>query len=278
MTLVRPSRVFSVDEYVAFSSMPGPWDLPYISKSFDVVIAAVEKHELAYDPRELRVERFIHLPVPDYMGPSLWQLYYAAKTATKMAEEGKRVLIHCMGGRGRSATLAAGYLVYRYGFSARRAIMTVRRIRPGAVESAWQRGVLRAFEAALTVGEERLEPFYGDGVAGDLLRLAGQAAEAITASGLGSMGLALEVVEAALAAGRAGAGSGRAATLVGKLLSVLDSSKAFAEIDIVEDEEGYTLYLRCTSYTEFCDLLAEDVRTALSGLLKAALHVEVSYE
>jgi protein-tyrosine phosphatase len=162
------TKFYPVDAFVAFSPMPRRMLLEAL-KTFDIIVAAVESHELEYDP-SLFPDKvvFVHEPVADYTWPRLSQLLRIARLAALAADEGRRVLIHCRGGLGRSATFAAGYLVYRYGISARRAIGYVRSIRPGAVEHPGQEGVLRSLEQVLAAGIH--EP--GPGVE-EQLRLAG---------------------------------------------------------------------------------------------------------
>ncbi|BES81485.1 hypothetical protein PABY_10520 [Pyrodictium abyssi] len=273
-------EVFSVDENVAFSPMPDDSSLPYIAKEFNVVVAAVELHELAYDPARLsRLVKFIHIPVPDYAGPDLWQLYRGVREIARAASSGQKVLVHCLAGRGRSATLVAGYLVYRYGMSARRAIEVVRSVRPGAVESAWQRGALRGFEAALTLGDTVLEEYYGDERTGEALRLVGQLSEALKSVGLGSMWLAHSMVRYAVEAARGGtAGQDPVSKITEPLLAVLDFSRGFAEIEIERVENDYRVYLVCTSYVDFCDSFMDAVRTALSSVFRVRVNAEVLYE
>ena len=60
--------------------------------------------------------------------------------------QGERVLIHCHGGRGRSGLVAARLLIDR-GMDAPAALATVRRARPGAVETAGQEAHLTAYAA-----------------------------------------------------------------------------------------------------------------------------------
>jgi atypical dual specificity phosphatase len=51
-----------------------------------------------------------------------------------MVSGGRRVLIHCAAGLGRTGTALAAYLVVSKGLSAEEAIKAVRRLRPGSIE------------------------------------------------------------------------------------------------------------------------------------------------
>jgi len=275
--------VFPVDEYVAFSPMPERAVLPYITKEFDVVIAAVETHELAYDPSLLqsRVE-YIHIPIPDFTWPSIWQLYRAARIALSAAKEGKRVLIHCFGGKGRSATLAAGYLVYRYGFSARRATEVIRSIRRGAIEVAGQLGVLRGFEATLVLDELTLRNLYGNEAAGEALRLGGQLAEALKNSNLGAMWMAHSLVfkivdrfHSTLASQNT---ESAVEDIVLKVFDILDVSHGIASIDLDHSGESYNLIVVCTSFIEYCESFVYNIARTLSKILRTSIETEIIYE
>jgi hypothetical protein len=68
------------------------------------------------------------------------------QTLARAAEDGRTVVIHCLGGLGRSGTVAACLLVTR-GHGADAAIGIVRGARPGAVENEAQEHFVRAFAA-----------------------------------------------------------------------------------------------------------------------------------
>lgn len=275
-------EVFSVDEYVAFSPMPDRAVLPYIIKEFDVVIAAVETHELAYDPSLLqsRVE-YIHIPIPDFAWPSIWQLYRAARITLTAAKEGKRVLIHCSGGRGRSATLAAGYLIYRYGFSARRATEVIRSIRRGAIEVTGQLGVLRGFEATLVLDELTLRNLYGNKAAGEALRLGGQLAEALKNSNLGAMWIAHSLISKIIDRFHSALASQTTESvedIVLEIFDILDVSHGIASIDLDRNNDSYNLIVVCTSFIEYCESFAYNLARTLSKTLRTSIETEILYE
>lgn len=56
---------------------------------------------------------FLHLPTPDLMGVTQPMLDEGVAFARRMAEAGRRLLVHCEHGIGRSATLALCVLVDR---------------------------------------------------------------------------------------------------------------------------------------------------------------------
>lgn len=79
------------------------------------------------DPEELAAcgLRFLHLPTEDLCGVSLPMLDEGVRFAREMAGEGRRLLIHCQHGIGRSATVALCVLVDR-GFAPMEALTTAK--------------------------------------------------------------------------------------------------------------------------------------------------------
>ncbi|MDK2914179.1 MAG: hypothetical protein PWQ79_1094 [Thermococcaceae archaeon] len=139
-----PSAKF-IDEKVAFSRMPTERELEGVAKDFDAVVVLVEEHELPYplEEWEKRGLEVLHSPIPDFTAPSVEQLLEIFRWIEERVREGKKVLIHCMGGLGRSGTVATAWLMYSKGFSLREALMEVRKKRPGAVETQEQMEALK---------------------------------------------------------------------------------------------------------------------------------------
>ncbi len=79
----------------------------------------------------------VHIPVRDFTPPTPPQIDQGVAAITRAIDAGQAVLVHCAGGKGRSGTLAACYLVSR-GMSAADAIAEVRALRPGAIETTRQ--------------------------------------------------------------------------------------------------------------------------------------------
>jgi atypical dual specificity phosphatase len=82
----------------------------------------------------------------------------AVNFITSQLAEGRRVLVHCQAGQGRTGMVLAAYLVKSEGMSAEDAITEVRRLRPGSLKRAPQREAVKRYEEYLRLGErERLQ-------------------------------------------------------------------------------------------------------------------------
>uniref|UniRef100_UPI00389B3A19 ShufPTP n=1 Tax=synthetic construct TaxID=32630 RepID=UPI00389B3A19 len=145
-----PSARF-VDDNVAFSRMPTERELDEVAKDFDAVVVLVEEYELPYSLEEWKKRgvEVLHSPIPDFTAPSLEQLLEILRWIEARVREGKKVLIHCMGGLGRSGTVAVAWLMYSKGLPLREALRRVRSLRPGAVETYEQMEVLKELEKFL---------------------------------------------------------------------------------------------------------------------------------
>ncbi|WP_297458197.1 dual specificity protein phosphatase family protein [Thermococcus sp.] len=148
-----PSARF-VDENVAFSRMPTEGELDAVAREFKAVVVLVEDYELPYplEEWEERGVEALHSPIPDFGAPSFSQLLGILRWIEKRVWDGKKVLIHCFGGLGRSGTVAVAWLMYSKGIPLREALRRVRSVRPGAVESDEQIAVLKVLEEFLGIG------------------------------------------------------------------------------------------------------------------------------
>ena len=89
---------------------------------------------------------YLWLPTMDHSAPSADAIHVGAAFVSAAVDAGKRVLIHCHAGKGRSALLCAATLVLR-GMSVDDAWALVKRQRPIAGLHRAQRMALEAFAA-----------------------------------------------------------------------------------------------------------------------------------
>ena len=84
-----------------------------------------------------------HLPLEDGAAPTADQIALFVRTLERYLSRELPVMVHCMGGVGRTGTLNACYLVSK-GMGAWTAIEEVRRRRPGSIENpAQERSVVQ---------------------------------------------------------------------------------------------------------------------------------------
>jgi len=147
---------------VAICPMPHATEIPRLASEFDAALVLAMEDELRgnyeLDEWGRRGVEYLHNPIPDFSSPDLLELHGLARWVASRVSQGKRVLIHCMGGSGRSGTVAAAYLIAS-GMGFEDAIRLVRSVREKAVETLGQMAVLEAYDLLLrALPEPRLSP------------------------------------------------------------------------------------------------------------------------
>ena len=99
---------------------------------------------------------WLHLPIPDKNAPAIgfatpWR--EAGPEVHACLQRGGKILIHCMGGIGRTGTIAAQILIER-GMPVTEAMAAIRSARRGAIETAVQEDYLRSLE--ITLAHEKI--------------------------------------------------------------------------------------------------------------------------
>ncbi len=89
--------------------------------------------------------RHVRYRVPDILVPDAATLTAAVDWITEQVDDGRVVLIHCAKGRGRSATLLAGYLMREQGMAFDEALHAMKRQRPLTKLESRHRHVLEAW-------------------------------------------------------------------------------------------------------------------------------------
>lgn len=136
-----------VPDQIAAMAMPSDGDLePLRADGVSLLVSVVP---YAYDPGAVRRAglRQLHVPAEYGRAPSEDGIGdFVAATKAEL-ERGGKVVVHCVGGIGRTGTVIACYLISE-GMEPEDAIALVRRRRAGSIESVEQENAVYAWAAA----------------------------------------------------------------------------------------------------------------------------------
>jgi atypical dual specificity phosphatase len=121
-------------------------------KGFRVLVSLLEESVQAPGYEQATLShgwKYYKLPIKDFHAPSLEQLQ--SFVSLLEAQKEAKILIHCQGGLGRTGTMAAAYFINK-GMTATEAIMYVRSLNPGAIETPEQEMVLHRFASFMPRG------------------------------------------------------------------------------------------------------------------------------
>jgi atypical dual specificity phosphatase len=119
---------YTIDEG-RLAGLPGPafmaWDFARLRKMGFSVVVSLECDRL--NTFEIEDAGFEHkkICVEDFTPPTLDQIDEFVSFAEAKLEQGKKVLVHCFAGRGRTGTMLGAFLIHR-GMSADAAIREIR--------------------------------------------------------------------------------------------------------------------------------------------------------
>lgn len=111
------------------AGLPGPaymaWDFARLRKMGYSVVVSLECRRL--NTYEIEEAGFEHrkICVEDFTAPTFDQMDEFVDYVGRKLDEGKRVLVHCYAGRGRTGTMLAAHLIHQ-GMSADAAIREIR--------------------------------------------------------------------------------------------------------------------------------------------------------
>jgi atypical dual specificity phosphatase len=134
------------------AAMGRPYDLRKAVELFKdagigVVISLTESALNTDILAEFDIE-YHHIPVEDFRAPDAAQIERFVSVVAAARKAGRRTLVHCFAGRGRSGAMAACYLV-SLGRTPEEALAEVRSLRPGAVETDEQEEAIRDYAKRL---------------------------------------------------------------------------------------------------------------------------------
>jgi atypical dual specificity phosphatase len=106
-----------VTTYVHIGGKPmGPRDVDsmHLLGIRSVVSLLMDDEQLVH-PDQYRVQHFLRIPTPDFLGPSCRQVTEACRFIRDHLGAG--VLVHCKSGKGRSAVVVVAYLILYHGMT-----------------------------------------------------------------------------------------------------------------------------------------------------------------
>ena len=136
-----------IEDEIAGMAKPASsvYDFEFLKeKGLEAIVSLTE-----YPLSEMLIEEFgftvKHIPVRDFQAPTLEQIEDFVAFAKNARSEGKKLVVHCDAGIGRTGTILACYLVSK-GRNATDAIEEVRTKRPGSIETIEQEEIVLKFE------------------------------------------------------------------------------------------------------------------------------------
>ncbi len=132
------------------AGMPQPSQAELSWASEEGVTMLVSLTESGTDPDLAAVVGIdvVHIPVPDMTAPGLHQLHHFVTTVGPAMKRGEGVGVHCLAGMGRTGTFLAAWFIWD-GMTAEEAILHVRSLRPGSIETDEQEAVLFQFAGSM---------------------------------------------------------------------------------------------------------------------------------
>ncbi len=154
----------TVTKNVLWSSCPSAWLIAELAKSSPLMVANVSVECTGYEREIPRSVRVVSCPMPDFYFKSHEEITYKVlEPARKWIKDGGRVLVHCLGGIGRSGTVVAMLLVYALGYNPDDALRMVRAL-GGGPQSTIQLNGFWWFARALTlIGRSGILELYREG-------------------------------------------------------------------------------------------------------------------
>ena len=89
---------------------------------------------------------YLHVPTPDFTAPDMEKIDTAVDFIHEQISDNQAVMVHCAAGMGRAGTILACYLVKYKKYSAKDAIIKVRKERPGSIQSEVQELAIGFYE------------------------------------------------------------------------------------------------------------------------------------
>ena len=137
----RPTNFSWIDDLVAASGKPtSKREIVWLKRQgITVVLNLTDRSLPSRWGREAGIE-FRHVSIKNHQPPTMIHLSKTVGILKEGKKSGKKILVHCEAGVGRTGTVLAAYLVST-GMSSLDAIKKIRELRPGSIERHQERSV-----------------------------------------------------------------------------------------------------------------------------------------
>ena len=120
-------------------------DLKFVQEQGVDTIVSLTETPLDEEVLEAFDFEVLHMPVPDRHAPTPEQIDAYNAYLDAQLGAGRAVMVHCLGGYGRTGTMLVSYLIH-CGAKADEALAEMRRVRPRSVETEEQEAAVFAYE------------------------------------------------------------------------------------------------------------------------------------
>lgn len=143
----KPIHFSWVDGRVAASARPMTIDqVKWIKEQGVEVIVSLTESPLPDRWIKEAGVRYFHAPIEDHSCPDPETMKHIVDKIFEEILGGKKVLVHCGAGLGRTGTVLAAYLMVRDNLTPEEAIRMTRKIRPGSIERDQECSLFRFYE------------------------------------------------------------------------------------------------------------------------------------
>jgi protein-tyrosine phosphatase len=137
----HPMNFSFIDEFVAGSALPmSKKEVEWLKRKKGIQ-AILTLTEYPLKEEYLVGLEYENVPIKNHIVPAVEQLRESVKFLLAESSAGRKVLVHCAAGQGRTGTVLAAYLCAKYGTSPEQAIKQVRMKRSGSIEKKQESAV-----------------------------------------------------------------------------------------------------------------------------------------
>jgi len=146
-----------IDETIILGSLPFDSDVDQLVKlGVTHVVNLCEEYEGPVEAYKRHSIAHLHLPVVDYLPPTLQQIQAGVDMIDQAVRMNKTVYVHCKAGQGRSATVLLCYLVAIKGMTPEEGLKYLRAKRPRVSKDIYRRAVVVKYAALSTQDRSRI--------------------------------------------------------------------------------------------------------------------------